>query len=91
MRDFKYVRDFTYDDFSAYANKRACDGNWGTQLALICLEFGKSIPLFRKNKYVKNHIGDVFNLKNYPNMQIDIETGEIMLDDGTIVHKVVEE
>ena len=77
---FKYVKDFTYKDLVDYGNKRACDGNWSMEIAISFLSFYHSIPRGfkrKKNKYVKEHIGELFNLKDFPNMKIDIESGKI--------------
>lgn len=80
----KLVKDFTYKDLCDYGNNRACDGRWGAELAIRFMEFYHSIPkyIFKKKKdvYVKTHIHELFNLKDYPNMVIDIDTGTIICE-----------
>ena len=79
----KLVKDFTYKDLQDYGNYRACDGQWDLMLAMTYIDFYRSIPkpLFnrkkKQNEYVKKHIHEVFNLETYPNMKIDVETGEV--------------
>lgn len=77
------VREFTYEDLKCYGNARACDGNWSCDLAMTFIDFYRSIPktIFKKkkDKYVKEHIDELFNLDEYPNLKIDIETGEYEL------------
>lgn len=80
MSNIVKVKNFTYNDLKEYGNKRACDGNWGTNLGLCVIDFMASIPKGKhkkKDEYVKEHIGEVFNLEDYPNMSINIDTGEI--------------
>ena len=80
---FKYVKDFTYKDLTEYCNNRACDGNWSMKMTISFLSFYHSIPRGfkrKKNKYIKEHIGELFNLKDFPNMKIDIESGEIEVE-----------
>lgn len=80
MSNIVKVKDFTYNDLKEYGNKRACDGNWDAYLGLHLINFMGSIPKGKhkkKDEYVKEHIGEVFNLENYPNMSINIDTGEI--------------
>ena len=84
MSNIVKVKDFTYNDLKEYGNRRACDGNWGTILALSMMSFISSIPKGRhkkKDAYVKKHIEEVFNLEDYPNMSININTGEIYKND----------
>lgn len=79
----KYVKDFTYDDLKDYGNKRACDGRWSIAMTSAFISFYHSIPRGfkrKKNKYIKEHIGELFNLKDFPNMKIDIESGEIEVE-----------
>ena len=80
----KLVKDFTYDDLEDYGNKRACDGNWSMEIAISFFSFYKYIPRGfkrKKNKYIKEHIGELFNLKDFPNMKIDIESGKIEVEE----------
>lgn len=80
----KLVKDFTYDDLEDYGNKRACDGNWSMIIAISFFNFYNSIPRGfkrKKNKYIKKHIGELFNLKDFPNMKIDIESGKIEVEE----------
>ena len=81
---FKYIKDFTYKDLVDYGNKRACDGHWSIEIMSAFLSFYHSIPKGfkrKKNKYVKEHIGELFNLKDFPNMKIDIENGKIEVEE----------
>lgn len=76
----KLVKDFTYKDLVDYGNNRACDGRWSVEMISAFLSFYHSIPRGlrrKKNKYVKEHMGELFNLKEFPNMKIDIESGKI--------------
>lgn len=80
MSNIVKAKDFTYGDLKEYGNRRACDGNWSTLLGLTVLYFMSTVPKGKRNKkdkYVKEHIGEVFNLEDYPNMAINIDTGEI--------------
>lgn len=80
MSNIVRVKDFTYNDLKEYGNKRACDGNWENDLCLCVISFILSIPKGKhkkKDEYVKEHIGEVFNLKDYPSMRINIDTGEL--------------
>ena len=80
----KLVKDFTYDDLEDYGNKRACDGNWSMEIAISFFSFYKYIPRGfkrKKNKYIKEHIGELFNLQDFPNMKIDIESGKIEVEE----------
>jgi len=43
----------TFKEFSAWCNQRACDGMWGMNEALACLEVGKMIykvPFWKREK-----------------------------------------
>ena len=89
----KLVREWTYDDLSTYGNRRACDGQWSMVLAMCFASFYSTLPkvskpsLFNRSKrkkqiierenYVRDNIGNLFNLAEIPNLSIDIETGEI--------------
>ena len=80
----KLVKDFTYDDIEDYGNKRAYDGNWSMAIAISFFNFYNCIPRGfkrKKNKYIKEHIGELFNLKDFPNMKIDIESGKIEVEE----------
>lgn len=80
MSNIVKVKDFTYNDLKEYGNKRACDGNWDNVLCLGVIQFMLSIPKGKhkkKDEYVKEHIGEVFNLVDYPDMSINIDTGEV--------------
>lgn len=85
-----YVKNLTFKEFERYANNRACDGNWDLYVALTCAEFMKTVPkrkLFelrstyneRCEKYFQDNLHLLWNLEAYPDMQIDIETGEIKI------------
>lgn len=80
MSNIVRVKDFTYNDLKEYTNKRFCDGNWGFYTSLYILDIIDEVPKGKhkkKDEYVKEHIGEVFNLEKYPNMSINIDTGEI--------------
>jgi len=90
---FKLVKDWTINDYDQYGNLRACDGNWDSGMALTCLVFFRNLPkkkLFEsKKKYntkreniFKENLSLLWNLEDYPNLAIDIDTGEISLDGG---------
>ena len=84
MSNIVKVKEFTYNDLKAYTNKRACDGSWETQVGLCLIDFMDSIPKGKhkkKDEYVKEHIGELFNLEAYPNMSINIDTGEVYEND----------
>ena len=78
----KKVVEFTYNDLKEYGNNRACDGKWSLALAMNFMDFCRTIPqpFFNRKKkqdaYVKQHIHQLFNVEEYPNMAIDIETGD---------------
>ena len=50
----KKIKDVTFEEFSEWANKRASDGAWSMQTAVICIEVTKQVyavkPLFGKKK-----------------------------------------
>ena len=50
----------TYKEFQAWCNERACDGCWGMQEAMLCIEVMKVINKlpFWKRKKVWNEIKD---------------------------------
>lgn len=80
MSNIVKVKDLTYNDIKEYNNKRACDGNWDVHIGFRLINFMGFAPKGKhkkKDEYVKEHIGEVFNLKDYPNMRINIDTGEI--------------
>ena len=90
---FKLVKDWTINDYDQYGNLRACDGNWDQRMALTCFTFFRNLPkkkLFEsKKKYntkreniFKENLSLLWNLEDYPNLAIDIDTGEISLDGG---------
>ena len=90
---FKLVKDWTINDYDRYGNLRACDGNWDQGMALTCLVFFRNLPkkkLFEsKKKYninreniFKENLSLLWNLEDYPNLAIDIDTGEVLLDGG---------
>ena len=84
MSNIVKVKDFTYNDLKDYANKRASDGNWSTLISIVVLSFVGSIPKGsrkKKDNYIKENIGECFNLKDYPDMCINIDTGEIYKND----------
>ena len=74
----KKVSEWKYKDLNDYANQRACDGNWSIMLATTVISFIQEAHkhLFKEKYWQKNkHL--VFNLEAFPNMEIDIDTGEI--------------
>ena len=84
----KQIKDLTFEEYKKYCNLRACDGNWGIGMALTCVTFLRDTPnrkLFERRKkykarcekHFKNNLHLLFNLEEYPNMKIDIETGKI--------------
>lgn len=50
----KEMKDVTFDEFSEWANRRACDGQWSMLTAMVSsaaiLEVMKVKPLFRRKK-----------------------------------------
>lgn len=89
----KLVKDLTYDELSYYGNARACDGRWNAPLAFAFLDFTKHMPRFlfkkKRDKFVREHIGEIFNLEDFPNMLIDIETGEINPNKGETANEAL--
>ena len=84
MSNIVKVKDFTFNDLKEYVNKRACDGNWNLDLGVRMINFIISIPKGKhkkKDEFVKEHIGEVFNIEDYPNMSININTGEVYKED----------
>ncbi len=86
----KKVADLTLEEYRRYGNLRVCDGYWGIGMALTCASFFRDMPkrkLFegrikykkRCEKHFKENLHLLFNLEKYPNMKIDIETGELEL------------
>jgi hypothetical protein len=84
----KKVRDLTLDDYKTYCNLRTYDGNWSMEMALICIDFLSKLPkrkIFENKKKYKAKCEKIFqdnlhliwNLEDYPNMSIDINTGQI--------------
>ena len=84
----KKIKDLTLDDYKTYCNLRTCDGNWSLEMALTGIDFLSSLPkrrLFESKKKYKEKCEKIFqdslyllwNLKDYPNMSIDISTGQI--------------
>ena len=87
---FKLVKDWTLKDYDEYGDLRICDGKWNIEMALTCFEFFRSLPKKKwyesKKKYnakvekiFQEQLPLLWNLKDYPNLAIDIETGEISL------------
>ena len=87
---FKLVKDWTLKDYDKYGNLRACDGKWNATMAITCFEFFRSLPkkkLFESKKkyYAKcekifqENLHLLWNLEDYPNLAIDIETGKVSL------------
>ena len=51
----------TFKEFSAWCNQRACDGMWGLNTALACMEVGKAIrgkPFWKREKEWKKWNAD---------------------------------
>lgn len=74
--------DMELKDFNTYMNLRACDGNQSYILMISFLKVMDSLPrgsYRKKNKWFRKKIknGYIFDTDQYPNMWIDIETGEI--------------
>ena len=50
----KQIKDVTFEEFIRWCNRRACDGQWSYQVAIICLEVVNKVtsvkPLFGKKK-----------------------------------------
>lgn len=43
----------TFKEFTAWCNDRACDGCWGMQTAIFCIEIGRAIrkqPFWKREK-----------------------------------------
>lgn len=86
----KLVKEMTLEEYREYGNLRVCDGNWSMEMALTCSSFLNSLPkrkLFeskkkyslRCEKYYQENLPLLWNFESYPNMKIDIKTGEIEL------------
>ena len=88
------VREWTADDLKTYMNRRACDGNWGFDIATACIDFYHRMPnkkwyeskrkyKERADQFYREHCDELWNLQDYPNIAIDIETGEIQIKEKT--------
>ena len=86
----KLVKEMTLKEYREYCYLRACDGNWNMGIAETCLLFLASLPrrkLFeskkkynlRCEKYYQENLPLLWNFETYPNMKIDIKTGEFEL------------
>ena len=86
----KLVKELTLEDYRRYGNLRMCDGNWNKEMALTCITFLRSMPNrkwfenkkrynLRCEKYYQENLSLLWNFETYPNMKIDIETGELEL------------
>lgn len=86
----KLVKDMTFADYRKYCNLRACDGNWDIGTALTCITFMRSLPKKKTFESKRKHnlrceslYSDnkalIWNFEHYPNMKLDIETGEFEL------------
>lgn len=84
----KKVKDFTYNDYYEYCQKRVSDGNWDRYVALTAVSFLQEVPkkkLFeskqkyyaRREAFFQKNLPLLWNLEDYPNMKINIETGDI--------------
>ena len=86
----KLVKEMTLEEYKKYGNLRASDGNWSKEMALTCATFLSSLPkrkLFESKKkynsscekYYQENLPLLWNFEDYPNMKLDIETGELEL------------
>ena len=54
IRMRKKIKDITFEEFSEWANKRASDGAWSMQTAIICIEAAEQVyavnQLFSRKK-----------------------------------------
>lgn len=79
----KKVTELTYADIVEYGERRASDGYWSMDLAISYIEFRKSMPRMllrrKKDRWVHDNIGRLFNIENYPDLSLDIATGEVSL------------
>lgn len=86
----KLVKEMTLEEYREYGNLRVCDGNWSMGIAETCVLFLSNLPrrrLFeskkkhslRCEKYYQENLPLLWNFEAYPNMKIDIKTGEIEL------------
>ena len=79
----KKVTELTYADIVEYGERRASDGYWSMELAITYIEFRRCMPRMflrrKKDKWVHDNIGKLFNIVNYPDLSIDIVTGEVSL------------
>lgn len=91
MNNIVKVKDLTLDNYKTYGNLRAADGNWSLEMAMIFIEFYNNLPkrrLFESKKKHKQKCDKIFqdnlhllwNLEDYPDMKINIDTGEVLAE-----------
>lgn len=87
----KFVKDLTLKEYRRYSNLRAADSNWDLGMAITTYTFLSDLPKrkFLENRitynnrceqYFQENLSLLWNIEAYPNMKIDIETGEIELE-----------
>ncbi|MCK9480042.1 MAG: hypothetical protein M0R40_11180 [Firmicutes bacterium] len=82
----------TFKEFSAWCNQRACDGMWGINTAIVCMEAGTAIakkPFWKREKEwqkwnADQHIEEIF--VNWTNEKI----AEIMAKESEAAQKAQE-
>lgn len=76
----KFVRDWTFKDFRDYCNARVSDGNWSMMIAMTCTAVMQDKPVFHAEKWFRKHLAenDIFNIHDYPDLVIDIKTGQVL-------------
>ena len=71
----KKIKDITFDEFSEWCNRRACDGQWSMQTAMICIEVYDKIyaikSIFRKKKKREDEWNKI--KADYFNLDAEIE------------------
>lgn len=71
----KCMKDVTFEEFSEWSNRRACDGKWGYGTAIICLQVHAEImkvkPLFNRKKAREKKWQEI--KKDYFNLEAEIE------------------
>ena len=77
----KCLSEWTWDDYCDYMQRRACDGCWSANTAMLMIAFRDSAPKFHFNKkkklrkWFEEHKDEILNLRANP--LVCIETGEI--------------
>ena len=83
----KLVKELTAKDFLKYISLRNKDGHWAKEDARLCYTFYCTLPEREDNEsrkkynarleqYFQESLPLLWDFEKYPNLKLDIETGE---------------